>query len=668
VAMFTITMATETAFILLTVVLVVLGVCLRNWRQYRAKMRAKAQQDAIEREAHLDEAGSHLALAVQGTQDGLWYWDLKTNTFRFSSGWETLLGFEKGELSKDPEEWFSRVHHGYRAELQGRITAHLQGESEQFRYEHRMRRKDGSYFWVSARATVTRNTSGEALGLAGSHSDITALIPVERQLLDDAFHDKLTGLPNRHFFMGRLDTAVEQRRQEGNGARLFAVMFLDLDRFKNINDTLGHQVGDQLLTCVARRLQNCVGPSDMVARLGGDEFVILLECVEDAQEALRVGARISDALASPFQIEGSEVPSGASIGIALSRERFDTTEDLVRLADLAMYHSKTQRKGRPELFHERMKEQPIKSLSHQSELARAIKQKEFLLDYQPYFDIQSGRILGVEALIRWQPENLVLSPSDFIPLAEETGLIHDIGDWVLRTACAQSSAWQRAGIPPVQIAVNVAAKQLQKADFTQKVVTILEEARLAPQWLNLELTESALMDTYKKAPGTLERLDKLGIGTSIDDFGTGYSSLNYLRRFNFQTLKLDRCFVSDISTNQKAAAIVKGLISLAHNLGISVIAEGVERHDQLRLLASENCDQVQGFLTGRPVAPDQMLRLLRSVNVKEQSLHLTGGARRNEYAQAAPIIQLSAMVEEYRNSIQPRVESKADSIITLAGG
>lgn len=673
-AMSTNNMAVAPTFVLAIIVLLILGACLRSLQQHRARemrakaqqMHAKAQQQAIEREAHLDAAGNHLALAVQGTQDGLWYWDLKANTFRFSSGWETLLGFAKGELSQDPNEWFSRVHPAYRAELHARIKAHLQGESEQFRYEHRMRRNDGSYFWVSARATANRNGSGEALGLAGSHSDITTLIPVERELLDDAFHDKLTGLPNRHFFMGRLDTAVEQRRQEANRNRLFAVMFLDLDRFKHINDTLGHQVGDQLLAAVARRLQNCVGSSDMVARLGGDEFVILLDCVRDAEDALRVGARISDAFASPFEIDGSEVMSGASIGIALSRERFDATEDLVSLADLAMYHSKTQRKGRPELFHQRMKEQPTKLASRQSELARALKDKEFLLEYQPYFDMQTGRILGVEALIRWQSQNLVLSPSDFIPLAEETGLIHDIGEWVLRTACAQSIAWQRAGIPPVQMAVNVSAKQLHEADFAQRVVAVLEETKLAPRWLNLELTESALMDTYEKAPATLERLDTLGIGTSIDDFGTGYSSLNYLRRFNFQTLKMDRCFVSDMATNKKAAVIVKGLISIAHNLGISVIAEGVERHDQLRLLAAENCDHVQGFLTGRPVAPEQILRLLRSVNLQEQN-PAYGGARTffDDCSETIQTNQLQAMEEACRSRIDTAVQSNQNSTSIL---
>jgi EAL domain-containing protein (putative c-di-GMP-specific phosphodiesterase class I) len=314
-----------------------------------------------------------------------------------------------------------------------------------------------------------------------------------------------------------------------------------------------------------------------------------------------------------------------------------------------------------------MKEQPTKLASRQSELARALKDKEFLLEYQPYFDMQTGRILGVEALIRWQSQNLVLSPSDFIPLAEETGLIHDIGEWVLRTACAQSIAWQRAGIPPVQMAVNVSAKQLHEADFAQRVVAVLDETKLAPRWLNLELTESALMDTYEKAPATLERLDTLGIGTSIDDFGTGYSSLNYLRRFNFQTLKMDRCFVSDMATNKKAAVIVKGLISIAHNLGISVIAEGVERHDQLRLLAAENCDHVQGFLTGRPVAPEQILRLLRSVNLQEQNLAAYGGARTffDDCSETIHTNQLQAMEEACRSRIDTAVQSNQNSTSIL---
>jgi diguanylate cyclase (GGDEF)-like protein/PAS domain S-box-containing protein len=633
-----------------------LGARLRDRRERGAyQKRVEAQHQAADTEplaGSLDDAASHkhLALAVQGTQDGLWYWDLKSNTFQFSSAWEALLGFEKGELKMDPKEWLSRVHPGYQSELRARISAHLHGETEQFRHEHRVRRKGGEYVWVSARATATRDSKGEAIGLAGSHTDITSLITVERQLLDDAFHDKLTGLPNRHFFMGRLDTAIEQKRQQGAKAQLFAVMFLDLDRFKNINDTLGHQIGDQLLISVGGRLQGCVGSSGMVARLGGDEFVVLLDRVRDPDEALSVGARISEALRAPFEIGGSEVLSGASIGIALSRESFEGADELVHLADLAMYHSKTQRKGRPELFHDRMNAQATKASNLQKELARALKQDEFLLDYQPCFSIQSGKILGVEALIRWRrSENEVLSPSDFIPLAEESGLIHEIGEWVLREACAQSSAWQRAGVPPVRMAVNLSAKQLQQADFPQRVLSILDETRLASRWLELELTETGLMDGFAKAPDTLKRLDTMGIRTSIDDFGTGYSSLNYLRRFNFQTLKMDRCFVSDISTDQRAAAIVRSLISLAHSLDISVIAEGVETNAQLRLLAAERCDQVQGFLTSRPIAPEQMLNLLRSVDAQQRDPKAVSAIARELFqgcAETAPIIQLGTVLAE----------------------
>ncbi len=634
------------------------GAWLRHREHYQAfQKRAELLAKVVEPPSgSLDDASSHaqLALAVQGTQDGLWYWDLKADRFQFSSTWETLLGFDKGELTTDPNEWFSRVHPGYLPDLRAKIAAHLQGASEQFRHEHRIRRKDGEYVWVSARATATRNEAGEVLGLAGSHSDITSLITVERKVLDDAFHDKLTGLPNRHFFMGRLETVIEQKRQPGRRSGLFAVMFLDLDRFKHINDTLGHQVGDQLLTCVAGRLKNCVSQSDLVARLGGDEFVILLDQVRDAEEALSVGARIQASLATPFELGGAHVVSGASIGIALSRERFERADDLVRLADVAMYQSKTQRKCRPELFHERMNAQANKASDLQKELARAVKQDECLLDYQPSYSIQSGKILGVEALIRWQrSEYELLSPSEFIPMAEDCGLIHDIGEWVLRTACAQSSAWQRAGVPPVRMAVNLSAKQLQRGDFPDTVLRILDETKLASQWLDLELTETALMDGVEKAPQTLQRLNKMGIRTSIDDFGTGYSSLNYLRQFNFQTLKMDRCFVSEISTDKKAAAIVKSLISLAHNLDISVIAEGVETDAQLRLLAAERCDLVQGFLTGRPVAPEQVFNLLRSVGVtggrRESSTGVVTGVPRDlfhEHSENDPIVQLGAALSE----------------------
>jgi diguanylate cyclase (GGDEF)-like protein len=390
-------------------------------------------------------------------------------------------------------------------------------------------------------------------------------------------------------------------------------MFLDLDRFKVINDSLGHLVGDQLLEAVAGRLKHCARPEDVVARFGGDEFVILLERLRDPEEAMNVAARIQAALSATFHIGGREVASGVSIGIVLSTEATDSIEDLLRYADMAMYQAKSKGKGQSQIFSQNMQEQASKLCDMQTELSRAVERHQLLLDYQPCVSLRSGKILGVEALVRWQRSvNQLVQPVEFIPLAEELGLINDIGDWVLRSACAQNAAWQRQGMPPVRMAVNVSARQLQQKDFPQRVMSILEQTKLKPEWLELELTETALMGSLDAAPRTLEQLGALGIPISIDDFGTGYSSLDYLRRFNFSTLKMDRCFVSDIVSDKKAAAVARGLITLAHNLDLSVTAEGVEHISQLDFLAAEHCDQVQGYLACRPASAEKLTERLSS--------------------------------------------------------
>ena len=402
---------------------------------------------------------------------------------------------------------------------------------------------------------------------------------------------------------------------------LFAVMFLDLDRFKVVNDSMGHLVGDQLLVAVANRLRRCARQSDVVARFGGDEFVVLLNPIRDLEEAISAAQRFRRALNEPFQIDGREVASGATLGIVLSNRNAERPEDYLRFADMAMYHAKAHSKGDIQLFNEDMTTQATQLCDLQNDLARALSRNELMLNYQPLVAIGSGQICGAEALIRWnRADGRVLLPGQFISLAEEMGLIGDMGEWALRTACAQNSEWQQAGLPPVRVAVNLSAQQLEHHDFPKRVAAILAETHLSPRWLELELTETALMDSLKLAPAALDQLTKQGIRIAIDDFGTGYSSLDYLRRYNFQALKIDRCFVSEVASDRRAGAIAKGLISLAHNLDLSVVAEGVEHRDQLNFLREEHCDAIQGYLASTPVSAGSFTQLLQAGSAGEKLL------------------------------------------------
>lgn len=444
-------------------------------------------------------------------------------------------------------------------------------------------------------------------GMGTSHDLMKAIAErTQANLYRLAHYDALTGLPNRLLFLDRLNQAMVQAQRN---ERLVAVMLLDLDRFKAINDNLGHSMGDRLLRDVAGRLARCVREDDTVARLGGDEFTILLPEIRYIQDGAIVAQKILDELSQPFDLDGNEVFIGTSIGIALYP--FDEQlEILLRNADIAMYHAK-ERGGNSYLFYAtEMNTANLRRLSLESALRRALERNEFILHYQPQLDLKTGCIVGAEALIRWRHPTLgQIQPMEFIPLAEETGLIIPIGEWALRTACAQNIAWQEAGWPPIRVAVNLSVRQFHQKDLVDTVSRLLEPARIGSCCLEIEITESCLMQNTQTTTALLNALNDLGVQFSVDDFGTGYSSLNYLKRFSIDTLKIDSSFVRDIITDPDDAAIVTAIIAMAHALGIKTIAEGVETREQLQFLCQRHCDEIQGYLVSPPVPAGEFVQL-----------------------------------------------------------
>ncbi len=434
----------------------------------------------------------------------------------------------------------------------------------------------------------------------------------EEQLIHNAYYDGLTGLPNRSLFMDRLQQSIALKTRHKD--QLFAVLFLDLDRFKVINDSLGHSIGDQLLIAVAQRLKCILRPDDTMARFGGDELAILLEDIKDVSSAIRVSSRVHSLMASPFHIEGHEIFISASIGIAADPAHSKGAADILRDADTAMYRAKGVGFANSEVFDESMHAHAVAILALETDLRRAIDRKEFVLHYQPIVSLETGQITSVEALVRWQhAERGLVMPSDFLPLAEETGLILPICEWVLHTACEQNAAWQKAKLPPVRMAVNLSAHQFKGPNLVGAIADALDDSGLDPRWLELELTEDIVMENAGEAMTKLLELRGLGVRLSIDDFGTGYSSLSHLKRFVINTLKIDASFVRDITDDPRDSAIVVSVISLAHNLGLTVIAEGVETALQMEFLRSLHCDEIQGYYLYKPMQADELTQLLQGV-------------------------------------------------------
>ncbi len=558
----------------------------------------------------LKESEERYALAARGSNDGLWDWSISANVVHFSPRWKAMLGYQEGQIGDRPEEWFDRIHDADRERVKEEIAAHQKGLTPHFESEHRVLHKDGSFRWMLSRGVAVHDASGNVLRMAGSQTDIT----------EGKVSDPLTGLPNRLLFIDRVGRLIKHTKRRKD--QLFAVLFLDLDGFKMINDSMGHLVGDQLLLGVANRLEKCLRSTDTVARLGetftvarlgGDEFTVLLDDIKDPSDAKRAADRMMKALASPFILGGKEVFTSVSIGIALSNSAYDQPEDILRDADTAMYRAKSLGKARYEVFDADMRASVMARLQLETDLRHALERGEFRNFYQPIVALVSGEIAGFEALLRWQhPTRGLLGPNEFIPVAEETGLIRELGWWNLRQACQQISEWRAGSIAHhhLTISVNLSAKQFLQPNLVEDIRKLLGELALPPKALKLEITESTVMADPSGAVEMLQQIKSLGICLAIDDFGTGYSSLSYLHRFPLDTLKIDRSFISSMGDDGDGMEIARTILPMANNLQLDVVAEGVETLQQVALLKKLQCKYGQGYYFSRPLSAEGTTALL----------------------------------------------------------
>lgn len=560
--------------------------------------RIAVQLHRKQAEQNLRKNEERLTLALRGSSDGLWDWDIATGIVYYSPRWKSMLEYEEAEIEGTLEAWLSLVHPDDAERVREDLHRHVEGGLHEFNCDYRIRRKSGSYLWVRGRANSVRDARGHATRVAGAQSDVH-----EQKVLDP-----LTNLPNRLLFRERLMQAVERAGQDRG--YVFGVLFVDLDRFKLVNDSHGHAVGDKLLVGVARRLKSAIrsgevmvypdderSPDHMLARLGGDEFALLLDDIRDPSNAAHIADRIRREVSRPYQIDGLERFVSVSIGVTVSGGEYLGADEMLRDSDTALSRAKARGKDRVEVFDTKMRAETLERLELESDLRLALEQKQFTLRYQPKVELATGQILGFEALVRWNhPSQGLMLPGRFIPLAEETGLIVELGNEVLEQGVKQLKEWHSSfpREPELCLSVNVSVKQLLIGDFPETIRRVLDKHGISPSLLNLEVTESVMMEDASLIEDTLNQIREIGVGLEIDDFGTGYSSLSYLHRLPFHTLKVDRSFVRNLCDHKESAEIVRAIIALAQGLRMNVIAEGIETAAQAKYLIELGCVQGQG--------------------------------------------------------------------------
>lgn len=580
--------------------------------------------------------GEWLSLPSRTALDALWDWNVRADRMRFSARWRELVGLSAEEVHRSTEEWWGRIHPSDRAQLQADIAAQLAGAGARFSSEHRVRHEDGRWLLLHWVGVILRGADGGAERVTGSVRDTTAQRSVEERQRREALYDALTGLPNRSLAIDLLRRAIHRTRRQGE--RRFAALYVDLDRFNLLNDSLGHAAGDELLRGVAERLRTAIRPGDMIARLGGDEFLLLLDEITEFEDAEIVADRVKFVLADPIQVLTHEVVISASIGIVLHDPAVDQPTDYLRDAELAMHGAKRGGRARHERFLAGMRDGVRRRVSLEQDLRGAIDRNEFNLLYQPIWGVDGAaeRLLGFEALARWNhPRKGSLSPGEFVPIAEETEMIVTLGGWTIHRACRDLRDFSVSGSDALWVSVNVAARQLAHRGLVSIVDDVLSATGLDPSRLKLEVTENVILHDETTAREMLESLGARGVRALMDDFGTGHASLTYLHRLPIRTIKIDRYFVGRMDVSTQCLEIVRSIIALAKSLGMEIVAEGVEQEAQLAQLRELGCQAVQGYLLGRPLLAEEAQALVAALSRMPgecprsllRELGLTGGHR-----------------------------------------
>jgi len=579
------------------------------------KINAELQIEIAERQfiqESLKVSEERLESILGAIEDVVWSMDeTLSKTLYLNAAVERIYGYPMLDFFADPHLWLKVIHPEDRGRLKN-ITQTLLSTGS-FNEEYQILRLDQEVRWVCNQGHCVYDRDGKLLRIDGIVRDITAQKKAQQQLVHDALHDSLTNLPNRPLFMERVRQAINHSKR--NPKYLFAVMFIDLDRFKMINDSLGHIVGDQFLQSIAKLLASCLRGGDTVARLGGDEFTILVNDMKEPNEAMMIAERILNKFLHPIEIGDQSIFGSVSIGIVINNREYETSDNLLRDADIAMYRAKSLGKGRYTIFDKEMYEQNLKTIQLDNDLRYALERQEFELYYQPIVHLSSEKLAGFEALIRWHhPERGLVPPIEFIPIAEETGAIIAIGDWVLNQACQQISIWQSQFLEAksLKMSINLTCQQIREKNLVEKLDRVLAATGIDGSTIRLEITESSMMDQGEETIAKLEELRARNIQLSIDDFGQGYSSLSYLHRFPVNTLKIDRTFVELMSSGGQNLEIIRTIILLAHTLNMSVVAEGVETHEQMSTLRQLGCEYAQGYFFSRPIIAADAEQLIKS--------------------------------------------------------